>query len=79
MQLNEETKLIALLVARLERISVDSYWAHRASGVRRALIRSLEEIEMDGHLSAEETENLLETSFYILERAAREKFRNLPT
>ena len=37
-----EEKLINLLLERLERISVDSYWAHRASGVRCALIRSME-------------------------------------
>ena len=79
MQPNEETKIIQLLLARLERVSVDSYWAHRASGMRRALIRMVDEMETDGHLSAEERENLVRTSFEILERAAREKLRNLPT
>lgn len=39
-------KLIRLLLPRLERISVDSYWAHRASGVRGALAKMLEEMEM---------------------------------
>src|SRR5687767_14162190 len=40
-----EEKIIHLLLARLERISADSYWANRASGVRGALMRSMEESE----------------------------------
>src|SRR5687768_5616984 len=40
-----EEKIVYLLLARLERISADSYWAHRASGVRGALIRIMEESE----------------------------------
>ena len=31
-----------LLISRLERLSADSYWAHRASGLRGALLRSLD-------------------------------------
>ena len=38
--------LIRLLLTRLERISVDSYWAHRASGVRGALTKILGQMEM---------------------------------
>ena len=30
---------------RLERVSVDSYWAHRASGVRGGLLKALEKVE----------------------------------
>lgn len=73
-----DSKLIHMLSDRLERISVDSIWAHRASGIRRALIRNLEEIEMDHYISAEETEDLLRISLVILEKAAREKLRNFP-
>jgi hypothetical protein len=40
-----DDKLIRLLLPRLERISVDSYWAHRASGVRGALVKLLEQME----------------------------------
>ena len=32
-------KITDLLVSRLERLSVDSYWAHRASGIRGSLLR----------------------------------------
>lgn len=65
-----EDKLIHLLLARLERISVDSYWAHRASGVRGALIRSLEAQE---NADIQMLESLSKLGFQILERAAREK------
>ncbi|MDQ3005540.1 MAG: hypothetical protein M3R47_09185 [Chloroflexota bacterium] len=65
-----EEKLIHLLLERLERISVDSYWAHRASGVRGALIRSLEAQE---NPDIQTLESLSKLGFQILERAAREK------
>ena len=65
-----EEKLIHLLLERLERISVDSYWAHRASGVRGALIRSLEAQE---NADIQWLESLSKLGFQILERAAREK------
>jgi hypothetical protein len=32
-----------LLVARLERLSADSYWAHQASGLRGSLLRCLDQ------------------------------------
>jgi hypothetical protein len=69
-QISKE-KLILLLLARLERISVDSYWAHRASGVRGALLRALELLENGSQDSRSDT--LIERGFEILERAAREK------
>ena len=68
-QITEE-KLIHLLLERLERISVDSYWAHRASGVRGALIRGLEAQE---NPDLQTLESLSKLGFQILERAAREK------
>jgi len=34
--------LIQLLTARLERISADSFWAHRASGIKGSLFRIME-------------------------------------
>lgn len=73
MQPNEETKIIRLLLARLERVSVDSYWAHRASGIRGALLRSLEEIEKGSFTGQANTDELISSAFHILNRAAREK------
>jgi hypothetical protein len=63
------------LVAHLERLSADSYWAHRASGLRGALMRSLERLENGDGDEREETarlSRLFERGFEILRRAARE-------
>ncbi|HZM21090.1 MAG TPA: hypothetical protein VFC02_05055 [Anaerolineales bacterium] len=70
----EPLELIRLLLARLERISVDSYWAHQASGVRGALIRALAEFESQQTGDSRALESLCKTGFQILERAAREKY-----
>ena len=69
----EEIKLIRLLLARLERVSVDSYWAHRASGIRGALLKTLEELEKGRSIGPANTTELISSAFHILTRAAREK------
>lgn len=69
----EEIKLIRLLLARLERVSVDSYWAHRASGIRGALLETLEELEKGTVAGQVHTDELISSAFYILTKAAREK------
>ena len=69
----ERLELIQLLLARLERISVDSYWAHRASGVRGALIRIMEEFDAQQPLNQQTLESLSNIGFQILEKAAKEK------
>ena len=61
------------LVMMLERLSADSYWAHQASGVRGALLRSLEAFER----SCQKTEEnritgLVALGYQILEQAAKE-------
>ena len=64
-----------MLVTRLERLSADSYWAHRASGLRGALLRSIERLESGSGDEKEETERLdrlFQRGFEILARAARE-------
>jgi hypothetical protein len=65
-------RLIRLLLARLERISVDSYLAHRASGVRGALVRLLGQMEMGETVDPESLRVNLVAGFDILERAAEE-------
>jgi len=67
--------LIRLLLARLERISADSIWAHRASGVRGRLLREMEKIETNHYIPTDETYKLVNASFHILEKAVREKIR----
>ena len=63
---------IRLLLARLERISVDSYWAHRASGVRGALVRLLSQMERGETVDSDSLHVNLSVGFEILKRAAEE-------
>ena len=71
----DRTQLTRLLLARLERVSVDSYWAHRASGVRGALLRELEKLEAGQSVDESALKRLIDRGFQILERAARERSR----
>lgn len=59
-----------LLVDRLERLSADSVWAHRASGVRAALHKSL--ARLDEYQEPDELDVLIDLGFDILEKAAQE-------
>ena len=65
-------RLIRLLLARLERISVDSYWAHRASGVRGALVKLLAQMEMGETVDPASLQTNLRVGFEVLEKAAEE-------
>jgi hypothetical protein len=64
--------LLRMLAARLERLSVDSIWARRASGLRGSLIKTLESIDTGLDIPAEQLDMLIERSFKILRSAARE-------
>jgi hypothetical protein len=67
-----------LLLARLERLSADSPYAHRASGLRGSLLRYLDLMEVPPQAGASASliepkmEDLLACGFEILEKAARE-------
>jgi hypothetical protein len=63
-------QLIRLLLERLERISADSELAHKASGVRGALIRYL---ETENSTEKHNPDALLGQGFAILEAAAKER------
>lgn len=69
----EPLTLLRLLLARLERISADSYWAHRASGIRGALLRRFDEDRMIQQDESEQMKELVDYGFRILEAAARKK------
>ena len=75
MQSPRQTQLVSLLLMRLERVSVDSYWAHRASGVRGGLLRVLEKVEAGQAVDESELKRLMNKGFQILERAAQERSR----
>lgn len=66
-----ESHLLCMLTERLERISADSVWAHRASGVRGSLLRLLEE-EEKGHPPDRQALSLaVTTALHILTQAAK--------
>lgn len=67
-----DDKLIRLLLPRLERISVDSYWAHRASGVRGALTKILEQMETGISPDPSSVQKNISIGFAILKEAAGE-------
>ncbi len=73
MQSPETIQLLHLLLTRLERVSVDSYWAHRASGVRGSLLRATESLEAGEAVSPLVLQQVIEQGFRILERAAQER------
>jgi hypothetical protein len=66
----EASSLIQMLLARLERISADSPLAHRASGVRGALLRSLEDSHSGPTPSSTEIRHSIDAALDILGQAA---------
>ena len=64
--------LLRLLVARLERLSVDSHWARRASGLRGNIVKLLEEVESGREVSTTRLDLLTNAAFDILRRAAQD-------
>lgn len=73
---SDKFESVKLLISRLERLSADSYWAHRASGIRGALLRYIEKMtiqEDDEQSFCSETINIIiQTGYSLLEKAARE-------
>ena len=77
--LPDQLELAAALVSRLERLSADSIWAHRASGVRGALLRSIDKFQASPSPSNAGTEyeirclaQATDYGYWVLEKAARE-------
>ncbi len=71
--LPSDLKLIQMLSERLERISADSVWAHRASGVRGALLRILDETHKENPPNPKTIANTLTMALKILEQAAKRR------
>ena len=57
-----------LLIQRLERLSADSIWAHKASGVRASLDKLL--ARMDGGIDSDRLDTLVQYGFDLLSKAA---------
>ena len=71
----EPLRTLRFLLARLERISADSVVAHRASGVRGAMFRALDQLEKQEQVSEYEVKRLIESGYLLLQRAARERIK----
>lgn len=72
-----DIELAKILVTRLERLSADSYWAHRASGIRGALLRYVEYFDSEIDINSEIPQShllqsLINNGYDLLEKAARE-------
>jgi hypothetical protein len=57
-----------LLIQRLERLSADSIWAHKASGVRATLDKLL--ARMDEGIDPDRLDTLVQLGFDLLSKAA---------
>ena len=68
-------RTLRFLLARLERISADSVVAHRASGVRGAMLRVLERLDAGDEVSGDEMSRLIESGYILLQKAAEERIR----
>jgi hypothetical protein len=71
-----DTRFIYMLLARIERISADSYWAHRASGLRGALLRFVENMEKGNQIDHQRLELLIIGGIKILENAGKDLIGN---
>jgi hypothetical protein len=68
-------RTLRFLLARLERISADSVTAHRASGIRGGMLRTIDRLEKQEQVSGYEVKQLIENGYLLLQRAAEEKVR----
>ena len=71
----ESIRTLQFLLSRLERISADSVIAHRASGVRGAMLRVLDQLERGTPVPSQEVKRLIESGYQLLQKAAEEKVR----
>ena len=70
-----ERELIEMLLDRLERVPVDSTWAHRASGLRGSLLDKLEVARAGKAIGSTSVNQLARQAFWLLEQAAAERNR----
>jgi hypothetical protein len=71
----EYLALVKRLIDRLEHLSADSSYAHRASGLRGSLLRYMDRLEAGERMDNQEQANLdqlLEYGFEILILSAKE-------
>lgn len=72
---DKNIELIKLLIDRLEHLSADSTYAHRASGLRGSLLRYMERIEAGDLMNSDDQtrlDQLVDSGFEILILSAKE-------
>ncbi len=69
-------QLAQTLSVRLERISADSIWARRASGLRGSLLRELERSRLGKSVDFSKLAEVTRKGFDILQKAAQEYSRD---
>ncbi len=67
-----QADFLRLLVSRLERLSVDSRWARRASGLRGNLLKVMDALEQGLEIPPARLDGLIESAFDILRKSAQE-------
>jgi len=72
---DEALRTLHFLLARLERISADSVVAHRASGVRGAMLRTIDQLEQQQKVSSYNVQRLIDSGYLLLQQAAKERVR----
>jgi hypothetical protein len=72
--ISAELRLIRakMLVERLARLSADSIWARRASGLRASIDKTVYRIEVGQTIDQEHFDQLISLGFEMLEKAAEE-------
>jgi hypothetical protein len=73
--MQNETRLLIqakILVDRLARLSADSIWARRASGLRASLDKAVRQIEAGSEADWDDFAALIAKGFEMLEKAAEE-------
>jgi hypothetical protein len=61
-----------ILVQRLARLSADSIWARRASGLRASIDKTVHQLEDGQPVDQDQFDHLISLGFEMLERAAEE-------
>ena len=73
--MDDNLRKLQFLLSRLERISADSVVAHRASGVRGAMLRMVEKLEKGRPVPGHDLRRMIESGYALLKKAAEEKVR----
>jgi hypothetical protein len=71
MNWEKKLKQVELLVNRLDRLSSDSIWAHRASGIRGSLLEVKDQLASRNWAVSEELDNILDQGYFVLGQAAK--------